>query len=131
VEREIGAFASCEEQRRDKNWVQPLISGRLRRANMPLSRDSSRATVDFEGFSFSMHSGSDVVAVLVTPETVQELSSSAEASLEQLAQYRIVLESIASAKYHRRATIGSRITVWSADVARSSQGSATDSSSTP
>jgi hypothetical protein len=53
---------------------------------MPLSPDSSRATADFEGFSFSMHSGSDVVAVLVTPETVQELSSSAEASLERLAQ---------------------------------------------
>jgi hypothetical protein len=98
---------------------------------MPLSPDSSRATADFEGFSFSMHSGSDVVAVLVTPEAVQELSSSAEASLEQLAQHRAVLEGIASAKYDRGEMIGSRITVWSADVARSSQGSAADSSSTP
>jgi hypothetical protein len=78
-----------------------------------------------------MHSGSDVLAVLVTPEAVQELSSSGEASLEQLAQHRAVLESIASMKYDRGETVGSRITVWSADVSRRSQGSATSDSSTP
>ena len=96
---------------------------------MPLHPDSSRAVADDEGFSFSMHSGSDVVAVLVTPEAVQELSSAQEASLDQLAQHRPVFESIASAKYDRGEIIGSRITVWSADVAKSRDASETDSNS--
>ena len=96
---------------------------------MPLHPDSSRAVADDEGFSFSMHSGSDVVAVLVTPEAVQELSSAPEASLDQLAQHRPAFESIASAKYDRGEIVGSRITVWSADVAKSGDASESDRSS--
>jgi hypothetical protein len=97
---------------------------------MPLSPDSSRAIADFEGYSFTMHSGSDVVAVLVTPEAVKELSSSQEASLDQLAQHRSLFESVASAKYDRGEIVGSRITVWSADVSKSNDAGA-DSSPAP
>jgi hypothetical protein len=96
---------------------------------MPLNPDFSRAVADDEGFSFTMHSGEDVVAVLVTPEAVQQISSSQQASLDQLAQHRSAFESIASAKYDRGESIGSRITVWSADVAKSDDGSKGDNNS--
>jgi acetylornithine/succinyldiaminopimelate/putrescine aminotransferase len=98
---------------------------------MPLHPDSSRAVADYEGFAFSMHSGSDVVAVLVTPEAVQQLSSSQEASLDQLAQHRSSFETIASAKYDRGEMVGSRITVWSTDLPKSDDTSASESSPLP